>query len=78
MKRTLSDRETACLIKYGTGMRVKTIAAEMNLSVKSVSTYLTRAQDKLRAKSRQELRVCAALMTDVPKWQPQLAEPKSD
>jgi DNA-binding CsgD family transcriptional regulator len=77
MKRTLSDREIACLIKYGTGMRVKTIAAELQLSVKSVSTYLTRAQDKLRIKTRAELRTfCSSVNASPTPQQP--SEPQSD
>jgi DNA-binding CsgD family transcriptional regulator len=64
MKRTLSNREMDCLILYGQGRKATEIAADMKLSVKTISTYLSRAQDKLRVVSRSDLRTLAAKFTE--------------
>jgi two-component system invasion response regulator UvrY len=52
---TLSDREYQILYLLASGRMVKEIAAELGLSVKTVSTYRTRVMEKLRFKSNTEL-----------------------
>jgi two-component system invasion response regulator UvrY len=51
----LSDREYQILYLLASGRMVKEIAAELGLSVKTVSTYRTRVMEKLRFKSNAEL-----------------------
>lgn len=55
----LSGREAEVLRRYGAGEAAGKIAAAMGLSVKTVSTFLTRAQAKLKLQSRYELRLAA-------------------
>lgn len=52
---TLSEREFQVLRKLINGDAVKEIAAELNLSSKTVSTYRVRLMQKLRVKSLPEL-----------------------
>ena len=51
----LSDRELDVLIRIATGEAVGEIAGELNLSVKTVSTYRTRILDKMGMKNNSEL-----------------------
>jgi DNA-binding NarL/FixJ family response regulator len=44
---SLSDRELQVLVMIGTGKSVSEIAAELSLSVKTVSTYRTRLLEKM-------------------------------
>jgi DNA-binding NarL/FixJ family response regulator len=52
---TLSDREYQTLCMLSDGKTVSEIAAELSLSVKTVSTYRTRVLEKLRFKNNAEL-----------------------
>jgi two-component system invasion response regulator UvrY len=52
---TLSDREFQVLRKLINGDPIKDIAAQLNLSSKTVSTYRVRLMEKLRVKSLPEL-----------------------
>lgn len=52
---TLSDREYQVLRLIGSGRTVSQIAAELRLSVKTVSTYRTRILEKMRMTSNAEL-----------------------
>lgn len=47
----LSDREFQVLCRIGRGVAIKEIGAELNLSVKTVSTYRSRVLEKLGLKS---------------------------
>ena len=47
----LSDREFQILCRIGSGKAIKEIGAELNLSVKTVSTYRARVFEKLGMKS---------------------------
>lgn len=51
----LSDREYQVLCMVASGKRVKEIAGELCLSVKTVSTYRTRILEKMRMKNNAEL-----------------------
>lgn len=51
----LSRRENEILIKIARGMKVKDIAAELNLSISTVYTYRLRIFEKLNVKSNVEL-----------------------
>ena len=51
----LSDREYQVLCMFGAGKRVTDIAAEIGLSVKTVSTYRVRLLEKLNMKNNAEL-----------------------
>jgi two-component system invasion response regulator UvrY len=52
---SLSARERQVLLAVATGKRTREIAAECDLSVKTVSTYKRRALDKLELKSTADL-----------------------
>jgi len=51
----LSDREFQVLLMIGSGKTVSEIAAELSLSVKTVSTYRTRILDKMSLNTNAEL-----------------------
>lgn len=51
----LSDREFEVLRRLGTGRSVKEVAAELDLSPKTVSTYRTRLMEKMRFSSTSDL-----------------------
>jgi two-component system, NarL family, invasion response regulator UvrY len=51
----LSDRELQVLCMVGTGKTVTDIAAELSLSVKTVSTYRSRILEKMHLRSNAEL-----------------------
>jgi DNA-binding NarL/FixJ family response regulator len=51
----LSDREFQVLLRLATGRAVKQIAAELSLSVKTISTYRARILDKLQVFTNAEL-----------------------
>lgn len=51
----LSDREFEVLRALGSGMMVKDVAANLNLSAKTVSTYRARLLDKMGLKSQADL-----------------------
>ncbi len=51
----LSDREYQVMIMIGSGKMITEIASELNLSVKTVSTYRTRVLEKMRMRSNAEL-----------------------
>lgn len=51
----LSDREFEVLRRLGTGRSVKEVAAELDLSPKTVSTYRTRLMEKMRFTSTSDL-----------------------
>lgn len=51
----LSDREYQVMVMIGSGKMISEIAGELNLSVKTVSTYRTRILEKMRMKSNAEL-----------------------
>ena len=51
----LSRRENEILVKIARGMKVKDIAAELNLSISTVFTYRLRIFEKLNVKSNVEL-----------------------
>ncbi len=52
---TLSNREFQVLHMIGAGMTVSGIAAEMSLSVKTISTFRTRILKKMKMKNNSEL-----------------------
>ena len=52
---SLSDREFQVLCKIAMGKTVTDIANELNLSIKTISTYRTRILDKLNLKSTAEI-----------------------
>ncbi len=52
---TLSNREFQVLHMIGAGMTVSGIAAEMSLSVKTISTFRTRVLKKMKMKNNSEL-----------------------
>lgn len=60
-EKALSPRETECLLLYAR-LSVKEIAGQLKLSIKTISTHLTRAQIKLRLDSRRQLFVRAVEM----------------
>ena len=51
----LSDREYQVMCMIASGKTIKTIADELSLSVKTVSTYRTRILEKMRMKNNAEL-----------------------
>jgi len=51
----LSDREFEVLRALGSGMAVKEVAEQLNLSAKTVSTYRARLLEKMGLKSRADL-----------------------
>lgn len=51
----LSDREYQVLLLIGSGKAITDIAGELNLSVKTVSTYRSRILEKMRMKNNAEL-----------------------
>ena len=51
----LSDREFEVLRALGSGMTVKDVAQQLNLSSKTVSTYRTRLLDKMGLQSKADL-----------------------
>lgn len=51
----LSDREFEVLRALGSGMMVKEVAAQLRLSVKTVSTYRARLLEKMGLKSKADL-----------------------
>ncbi|MBI5382045.1 MAG: response regulator transcription factor [Opitutae bacterium] len=51
----LSEREYSVLLRLGEGASYKDIAADLELSVKSVETFRTRGMKKLGLKTREEL-----------------------
>lgn len=51
----LSDREFEVLLAIAKGKSIKEVAAEKNLSPKTVSTYRTRVLEKMRLKSNADL-----------------------
>lgn len=52
---TLSDREYQVMCMIASGKTVKVIAAELALSVKTISTYRRRVLDKMKMKNNAEL-----------------------
>jgi DNA-binding NarL/FixJ family response regulator len=52
---TLSERETEVLVLLAQGRSVKNIAQSLTLSIKTVSTYRARIQDKLQLTTTAEL-----------------------
>ena len=52
---SLSDREYQILLQIASGKTVSGIAEEMNLSVKTISTYRSRILGKMRLKNNAEL-----------------------
>jgi two-component system invasion response regulator UvrY len=52
---TLSDREYQVMRMIASGKRVKDIAEELCLSIKTISTYRSRILEKMRMKSNSEL-----------------------
>jgi two-component system invasion response regulator UvrY len=57
---TLSDREFAVFLKLAEGRRLKEIAGELALSIKTVSTYRTRILEKMGFESNAQLTLYAA------------------
>lgn len=57
---TLSDREFQTMLAIANGKTVKEIADELNLSVKTISTYRTRILRKMRLKNNAEI-ICYAV-----------------
>ena len=51
----LSNRECGVMLAFAAGRRVNEIAADLNLSVKTVSTYKRRLLDKLELHSTADL-----------------------
>jgi len=51
----LSDREYHVMCRLGLGERVKEIALDLSLSVKTISTYRTRILKKMNMKSNADL-----------------------
>ena len=56
---TLSDREYQVMLMIASGKSVKEIAAELCLSVKTISTYRTRVMEKMNMKKNAELTLYA-------------------
>ncbi|HOO13904.1 MAG TPA: response regulator transcription factor [Candidatus Marinimicrobia bacterium] len=56
----LSDREFQTMLAIASGKTVKEIAAELNLSVKTISTYRTRILRKMHLKNNAEI-ICYAV-----------------
>ncbi|MFH1213441.1 MAG: response regulator transcription factor [Candidatus Neomarinimicrobiota bacterium] len=56
----LSDREFQTLLAIANGKTVKEIADDLNLSVKTISTYRTRILQKMRLKNNAEI-ICYAV-----------------
>jgi len=52
---SLSDRELQVLLMIGSGKSVSDIAAELSLSIKTVSTYRSRLLEKMRMESNAQL-----------------------
>jgi two-component system, NarL family, invasion response regulator UvrY len=52
---TLSNREFEVLCRIGSGQTISQIAADLKLSVKTVSTYRTRLLDKMRMRTNAEV-----------------------
>ena len=52
---SLSDREYEVLRALGTGLSVKDVAARLNLSPKTVSTYRTRILEKMQMRTNADL-----------------------
>lgn len=57
---SLSDREFQTMLAIANGKTVKEIAVELNLSVKTISTYRTRILRKMRLKNNSEI-ICYAV-----------------
>ena len=57
---SLSDREFAVFLKLAEGRRLKEIAGELGLSIKTVSTYRTRILEKMGFESNAQLTLYAA------------------
>lgn len=55
MHQTLSNREHRVLLMIGSGLTATQIARELNLSIKTVSTYRTRILEKLNLKTNAQL-----------------------
>jgi len=55
LHRRLSDREYEVMVMIASGKAVSEIAAELSLSVKTISTYRARILDKVHMKSNAEL-----------------------
>lgn len=55
LHQTLSDREYQVMCMIASGKAVKEIASELNLSVKTISTYRSRILEKMRMKSNASL-----------------------
>jgi len=53
--KSLSDREYEVLIKIASGKAVSDVADEMNLSVKTISTYRARILEKMNMKNNAEM-----------------------
>lgn len=56
---TLSDREYQVMLMIASGKSVKEIAAELCLSVKTISTYRARVMEKMKLKKNAELTLYA-------------------
>jgi DNA-binding NarL/FixJ family response regulator len=56
---TLSDREYQVMCMIASGKMAKDIAAELSLSVKTISTYRTRILEKMQLKSNAEITLYA-------------------
>ena len=56
---TLSDREYQVMLMIASGKSVKEIAAELCLSVKTISTYRARVMEKMKMKKNAELTLYA-------------------
>jgi DNA-binding NarL/FixJ family response regulator len=52
---TLSDREYQVLCLLASGKRLKEIAEDLSLSIKTISTYRTRILDKMKLRNNAEL-----------------------
>jgi DNA-binding NarL/FixJ family response regulator len=52
---SLSDRENQVMLKIASGKTLSQIAAEMSLSVKTISTYRERILEKMKMKNNAEL-----------------------
>ncbi len=57
---TLSDREYQVLLAIANGKTAKAISADLNLSVKTISTYRTRLLQKMKLKNNTEI-ICYAV-----------------
>lgn len=51
---SLSPRERECLILVAQGLRLKQVAAEMGVAVKTVDNQLASAREKLRAATTEQ------------------------